>query len=72
MRFYVIIFQGGLESDPLGVGIHDALEWSLLCGMKSSMRPGKMAQCLGALVAVPEGPGSTSSTHMVAHSHLLL
>lgn len=36
----VIIFQRGWENDPLWVGVHDALEWSLLCRIKSSMRAG--------------------------------
>jgi hypothetical protein len=51
----------------MGVGMHNALQWSLLCRMKRSMRADEMAQCLGAPV-VPED--SISSTLMVAHSHL--
>lgn len=50
----VIIFQGGWENDPLWVGLHDALEWSLLCRIKSSVRAGEMIQCLEHWLLFPK------------------
>jgi hypothetical protein len=37
---------------------------------KNSLRPGKMAQWLRALTALPEVLSSKISNHMVAHNHL--